>query len=84
MTVYLDAPGFEIGGQAAAEVALGILLRAYRFDKYRTKKDDADNGEEPAKIKVTIVTSCRRRRQEGVRRCRCGRRRRHAGARSRQ
>ena len=38
-------------------MALGMLLRAYRFDKYRTKKDDADNGEEPAKVKVTIVTA---------------------------
>ena len=38
-------------------MALGFILRAYRFDKYRTKKDDADNGEEPAKVKVTIVTA---------------------------
>ncbi len=57
VTVYLDAPGFEIGGKEAAELALGFILRAYRFDKYRTKKDDADNGEEPAKVKVTIVTA---------------------------
>ena len=57
VTVYLDAPGFEVGGKDAADVALGFLLRAYRFDKYRTKKDDADNGEEPAKVKLTIVTA---------------------------
>ena len=57
VTVYLDAPGFEIGGKDAADLALGFLLRAYRFDKYRTKKDDADNGEEPAKVKLTIVTA---------------------------
>ena len=57
VTVYLDAPGFEIGGNDAADVALGFMLRAYRFDKYRTKKDDADNGDEPAKVKLTIVTA---------------------------
>jgi leucyl aminopeptidase len=56
ITVFLDAPGFEIGASEAADVALGILLRAYRFDKYRTRKDEADNGEDPQSVKVTIVT----------------------------
>jgi leucyl aminopeptidase len=57
VAIYLDAPGFEIGAKQAADVALGLLLRAYRFDKYRTKKEDADNGDEPAKVKVTFVTA---------------------------
>jgi leucyl aminopeptidase len=56
VTIYLDAPGFAIGGAAAAGIALGLLLRAYRFDKYRTKKDESENSEEADKIKVTIVT----------------------------
>jgi leucyl aminopeptidase len=56
VTVYLDAPGFEIAADAAAGVALGMLLRAYRFDKYRTKKDEADSGEEADRVRVTIVT----------------------------
>jgi leucyl aminopeptidase len=57
VTVCLDAPGFQIGGAEAAAVALGILLRAYRFDRYRTKKDESENGEEPKSIAVTIVTA---------------------------
>lgn len=56
VTIYLDAPGFEIGGDEAAAVALGFLLRGYRFDKYRTKKTDLEDGEEAEKVKVTIVT----------------------------
>jgi leucyl aminopeptidase len=57
VTVYLQAPGFEIGGAEAAGVALGMLLRAYRFDRYRTKKDESENGDEPKNIVVTIVTA---------------------------
>jgi leucyl aminopeptidase len=56
VTIYMDAPGFELGGSEAAAVGLGMLLRAYRFDRYRTKKDDADNGDEPQTVAVTIVT----------------------------
>ncbi|MEX0955614.1 MAG: leucyl aminopeptidase [Rhizobiaceae bacterium] len=56
-TVYLDVPDLEIGGDAAASVAMGMLLRAYRFDRYKTKKSDDKNGEGPDKVKVTIVTS---------------------------
>src|SRR5690606_11216395 len=48
-TVILEAAGTEIPGSAAAEFASGLKLRAYTFDKYKTKKDD-----EPAK-KVRAV-----------------------------
>jgi leucyl aminopeptidase len=56
--VYLDVPDVEIDAEAAASVAMGMVLRAYRFDRYKTRKsDDNNNGDEPDKIKVTIVTS---------------------------
>ena len=32
------------GAGAAADFALGLQLRAYRFDQYKTKKKDDDNG----------------------------------------
>ncbi|MBO6539105.1 MAG: leucyl aminopeptidase [Rhizobiaceae bacterium] len=54
-TVYLDAPDVEIDANAAASVAMGMLLRSYRFDRYKTKKKD-DNGKTPDTVKVTIVT----------------------------
>jgi leucyl aminopeptidase len=56
VTIHLAVPDAEPGAAEAAEVALGILLRAYRFDRYKTRKDDADNGAAPGKVKVTIVT----------------------------
>jgi len=54
-TVFLDAPGVEIGAREAADVALGILLRTHKFDRYKTKKTDDENGA-PAKVGVTLVT----------------------------
>ena len=56
VTVFLDAPGMEIDAAAAAGVAAGMSLRAYRFDKYRTKKD-GDGDDEAGQVKVTIVVA---------------------------
>lgn len=56
-TVYLDAPDLAFTGEAVAGVALGMLLRAYGFDRYKTRKAEGASGERPKRIKVTIVTS---------------------------
>ena len=58
-TVYLDVPGLAVSPKAAADFALGMLLRAYKFDNYKTtKKSDDDDGKVNEKtIKVTIVTA---------------------------
>src|SRR5205085_6453603 len=67
--------------EAAADVALGAMLRAYAFDRYKTKRKE---GEEiPAKARVTLGVAdrseerrvgkeCRDRRGQSV----CKRRRR--------
>ncbi|TJW39983.1 MAG: leucyl aminopeptidase, partial [Mesorhizobium sp.] len=63
VAVVLDVPGASIGGRQAASFAAGILLRAYAFDKYKTKKDKDDDQRdgkknEPKKpAKVTIHTA---------------------------
>lgn len=58
VAVVLDVPGATIAGSQAASVAAGILLRAYAFDKYKTKKDKDDGKNEPKKpVKVTIHTA---------------------------
>ncbi|MGF9692730.1 leucyl aminopeptidase [Rhizobium sp. 0TCS1.26] len=54
MTVFLDVPGLDVSAEQAADVALGMLLRAYSFDAYKTKKDD---DKAPAQVAVTIVTA---------------------------
>lgn len=61
LTVFLDAPGASVGASEAAGFALGMLLRAYSFDQYKTKKKDDDdkdgNGAKGKAVKVTIVTA---------------------------
>ncbi|HEX2552945.1 MAG TPA: leucyl aminopeptidase [Microvirga sp.] len=43
--IVLDLPGVEAAPELAAEMALGARLRAYTFDRYKTKKKDADKEE---------------------------------------
>jgi leucyl aminopeptidase len=53
--IYLDVPGLEVTPAQAADFALGMLLRAYSFDTYKTKKKDEDD-KGPSAVSVTIVT----------------------------
>jgi len=56
VAVFLDSPGAEVSAKNGADFALGMLMRAYSFDTYKTKKgDDDDKADKP--IKVTIVTA---------------------------
>ncbi len=58
VTIVLDLPDMAVGAVEAASVAAGILLRAYTFDKYKTKKDDADAKASDGKAsKFTITTA---------------------------
>src|SRR5215471_16501273 len=43
--IVLDLPGGPMKPEQAADVALGVELRAYAFDRYKTKRKE---GEEPA------------------------------------
>jgi leucyl aminopeptidase len=47
--VAFEAPSGNWDGAAAADFALGLRLRGYRFDKYKTRKKDAeeDHSEAP-------------------------------------
>jgi leucyl aminopeptidase len=53
--VVLDLRGVEISAADAANFAAGILLRAYAFDKYKTKKDNGDAKSEKKPAKFTIL-----------------------------
>ncbi|TPK75001.1 leucyl aminopeptidase [Mesorhizobium sp. B2-4-18] len=70
VAVVLDLAGASPDGKDAANLAAGILLRSYSFDKYKTRKDKDDgqgggqgggqgNGKpDPKKpVKVTIHTA---------------------------
>ncbi|THD43797.1 MAG: leucyl aminopeptidase [Bradyrhizobium sp.] len=48
VAVAFLAPAGEWDAAAAAEFALGLRLRAYRFDKYKNKKNDGDDADDAA------------------------------------
>ena len=56
-TVMFDLPGepasVPIAG-LAAELSLGMQLRSYRFDQYKTKKEDPDKGA-PARVTIAVA-----------------------------
>jgi len=55
-SVTFALPETQLSPENTADFALGMLLRAYRFEKYKTKKND-DNGEEPkGGVKITLQT----------------------------
>lgn len=55
--IFIDVPGLQPSARAAADLALGMLMRAYSFDTYKTKKSEDEEKSAPKSVKVTIVTS---------------------------
>jgi leucyl aminopeptidase len=56
ISVLFEGPDADWRAAAASEFALGYRLRSYKFDKYKTKKPDADEGE-PKAHDVTILVA---------------------------
>ena len=56
-TIYLDVPGLSVTGEQAADFALGMLLRAYRFDRYKSKKNDDDAGAADKTVRITVAVA---------------------------
>jgi leucyl aminopeptidase len=52
-TVFAELPGGAMRADDAADLAQGLVLRAYAFDRYKTKRKDDDKP--PASRKVTIA-----------------------------
>jgi len=54
-TVFADLPGGPMRAEQAADLALGIALRAYAFDRYKTKRKDDEKP--PIKRTVTVAAA---------------------------
>jgi leucyl aminopeptidase len=66
--VLFEAPQGEWDAEAAAEFALGARLRSYKFDKYKTKKPDADdNGAAGLDLSIGVEAPDAARRAFGAR-----------------
>ena len=57
LVVFFDVAGLDAGAEQAADLALGMVLRAYKFDAYKTRKKDKGEADDKAAINVTIVTT---------------------------
>ncbi|CCM75018.1 leucyl aminopeptidase [Rhizobium mesoamericanum] len=57
VVIFVDAPGARVGAKEAANFALGMLLRAYSFDTYKTKKKDEDANSRNGQVVIKIVTA---------------------------
>jgi leucyl aminopeptidase len=55
VTVFCELPGRAMGAPQAADVMLGIMLRAYAFDRYKTKRKENDGA--PPKARVTLAAA---------------------------
>jgi leucyl aminopeptidase len=54
-TLIADLPGGAVRPERVADLALGAQLRAYAFDRYKTKRKEEE--EKAAKVKVTIAVA---------------------------
>jgi len=54
-TIFAELPGGAMRPDRAADLAQGVALRAYAFDRYKTKRKDDDKP--PASRKVTVAVA---------------------------
>ena len=54
VAVWCDAPGRKIGAEAAASVAAGLVMRAYQFDRYKSKKPKSEAEEEEKDVATAV------------------------------
>ena len=55
VTIFPDLPGGAPKPDSVAELALGMRLRAYSFDRYKTKRKEDE--EKPAAVEATIAVA---------------------------
>jgi len=69
VTVLFDFPEGAAPAEAAADFAFGMRLRAYRFDRYKTKKKDGEdrNGPTPANIAIALADPAAARKKWNAR-----------------
>jgi leucyl aminopeptidase len=54
VTVIAELPEGAMKAEQAAAIASGIRLRAYKFDRYKTKKKDGENEQVRADVSIAV------------------------------
>ena len=55
VTILFEFPEGAASAEAAADFAFGMRLRAYRFDRYKTKKKEGEDKNDPAATNIAIA-----------------------------
>src|SRR4051812_1867854 len=55
VTVFAELPSGPLDVEQAADLAQGIVLRAYAFDRYKTKRKKEEEEKTPEKRTVTVA-----------------------------
>jgi leucyl aminopeptidase len=53
--IMADLPDGAIRPEQAADLALGVRLRAYAFDRYKTKRKDGDETATQVRVKIAVA-----------------------------
>jgi leucyl aminopeptidase len=54
LTIIAESPEGAQKPESAAAIAVGVRLRAYRFDRYKTKKKDGEDGALRAEASIAV------------------------------
>jgi len=55
LTIVADVPGEALTPQDAADLALGITLRAYSFERYKTKRKEGEEKREDVRVTIALA-----------------------------
>jgi leucyl aminopeptidase len=60
-TIVAELPNKEMTPEQASELALGVRLRGYRFDRYKTKRKDDEETPRAIKVEIGVADVARAR-----------------------
>ena len=63
-TIFADLPSGAMRADAAAELAQGARLRAYRFDRYKTKRKEDEEGAKGRNVTIAVADVAAARRAD--------------------
>ena len=56
ITVFVDVDDADVSAAAVCDLALGLLLRSYKFDTYKTRKNGNGEGSDKKAVSVVLVS----------------------------
>jgi leucyl aminopeptidase len=57
VTIIADLPGHRLKPEGVADLALGVRLRAYSFDRYKTKRKEGEERAKETRVAIAIAST---------------------------